>query len=202
MSAPAQPVAVLLAAGAARRMGGRDKLLEEVDGAPLLRTLALRALAAGLPVAVTLPPGAARRVQALEGTGCLRIEVPDAAEGIAASIRTAAGSDTLPGALMLVPADMPELTTADFAALLAEHRAHPGAILRATDAAGQAGHPVLFPAALRAELARLRGDVGARGVIAAHPGLVRSVPLPGRHATLDLDTPDDWAAWRGTDSDG
>src|SRR5690606_38650861 len=43
-TAPQRPViaAVLLAAGSARRMGGRDKLLEPVDGAPLIRTLALR----------------------------------------------------------------------------------------------------------------------------------------------------------------
>ena len=47
--------AVLLAAGSARRMQGRDKLLEPVQGQPLLRVLALRLLDSGVAqVAVTL----------------------------------------------------------------------------------------------------------------------------------------------------
>ncbi|MEM9524908.1 MAG: nucleotidyltransferase family protein, partial [Pseudomonadota bacterium] len=48
-------------------MRGRDKLLELVDGAPLLRMLASRALATGLPVWVVLPPARTARQAALEG---------------------------------------------------------------------------------------------------------------------------------------
>ncbi|MCB1394509.1 MAG: NTP transferase domain-containing protein, partial [Rhodobacteraceae bacterium] len=54
------------AAGASRRMAGRDKLLEPVDGAPLLRRQARAAVAAGTgPVAVTLPPDDRTRRAAL-----------------------------------------------------------------------------------------------------------------------------------------
>lgn len=45
---------VIPAAGASRRMGDRDKLLEPVDGFPLLRGVAVRALAVSDDVIVTL----------------------------------------------------------------------------------------------------------------------------------------------------
>ncbi|NBR54129.1 MAG: nucleotidyltransferase family protein, partial [Rhodobacteraceae bacterium] len=40
---------LILAAGKSSRMRGRDKHLEEIDGVPLLRRLALAALALGEP---------------------------------------------------------------------------------------------------------------------------------------------------------
>ena len=42
-----------------------------------------------------------------------------------------------------------------------------------------------------------RGDEGGRSVLARQKDRVRQVPLPGTMATLDLDTPEDWAAFHG-----
>ena len=59
--APGRPrvAAIVLAAGAARRMRGRDKLLEPVDGRPALRAVAEAALASRADeVVVVLPPEA------------------------------------------------------------------------------------------------------------------------------------------------
>ena len=59
---------ILLAAGAAARMRGRDKLLERVDGMSLLRRQAemARRVTRG-PVLVTLPPPPHARYGELEG---------------------------------------------------------------------------------------------------------------------------------------
>ncbi|MCB1404820.1 MAG: nucleotidyltransferase family protein [Rhodobacteraceae bacterium] len=182
---------VLLAAGASRRMGGRDKLLEEIEGLPVLRRQALAVLAAGIgPVAVTLPATSPGRAAALEGLAVTALPVPDAAEGMSASLRTAA-LWAAGHPLMICPADMPELTTADFSRMAA---AFDGGVLRGVDVDGCAGHPVVFPAALLPRFAGLHGDEGARSLVRAHPP--RLIALPGRHATTDLDTPEDWAAWR------
>jgi CTP:molybdopterin cytidylyltransferase MocA len=40
----------------------------------------------------------------------------------------------------------------------------------------------------------LNGDRGARIVLEGET--VRVLPLPGRRAVTDLDTPEDWEAWR------
>ena len=46
-----------------------------------------------------------------------------------------------------------------------------------------------------AEFARLDGDRGAAEVVKAHREDLADVPLKGRRACEDLDTPEDWAAY-------
>ena len=190
-------VIVIPAAGASSRMRGRDKLLETVDGAPLLARQARMAAATGYDVLVTLPAGsAARRAVLDEIDGVCVEEVQDAAEGLAASLRRGAvwagsrGAD----ALMVVLADLPELESEDLRSLARNAAIHPDRALRATDSSGKPGHPVIFPARLFAALERVTGDDGARDVLRGED--VIALPLPDRRATTDLDTPEAWAAWR------
>jgi CTP:molybdopterin cytidylyltransferase MocA len=188
---------LLLAAGASRRMGGRDKLVEPIDGQPLLRRSALAALGTGAPVICTLPPDRPLRRAALTGLDLTLVEVPDAATGMAASLR--AGLRAVPdraSGVMVLSADMPGFTTAALSGLIAAQKADPQALIRGGDEDGTPGHPVLFPRDLWAALAQITGDEGGRSVIRAHQDRVRVIPLPGRMALLDLDTPEDWAAFR------
>jgi len=182
-------------------MRGHDKLMQLVDGMPLIRRQAARALAASSLVGVTLTASHPERLVAIAGLDLESCVLPDAAEGMAASLRHAArgaqfhtGPETVT-AIMVVPADMPDLTTADMRRLIDAHTAAPTAILRGTAADGTPGHPVLFPRDLWPHLLTLRGDQGARAVLAQFPARVTPVALPGTHATTDLDTPEDWADW-------
>lgn len=163
-----------------------------------VKAMALRGLAAGMQVIVTLPDRDHPRAQALAEVPVLRVAVPDAGQGLAHSLRAAVTA--LPEgteAALILPADMPGIGTADLRALIEEARAHPEAlIVQAATEAGAPGHPVLFHAALFPEIAALTGNVGARAVIARHAGQRRLVRRPGDAARLDLDTPEDWAAWR------
>ncbi len=94
---------------------------------------------------------------------------------------------------------MPALQVADFQTL-ALHFHPDGPPLRAASDQGVPGHPVLFPRRFLADLQALRGDTGARDLLArARPVLV---PRPGRRALTDLDTPEAWAAWRAAGKDG
>ena len=106
------------------------------------------------------------------------------------------------GSVLVLLADLPEITTADLQTLLRRHAEVPDRILRATAEDGTPGHPVLFPDWALPELAALSGDAGARDVLRRQQGRVELVPLPGRHAVTDLDTPEDWAAWRGIGAQG
>ncbi len=185
------------AAGAASRMRGADKLLETVAGEALLRRQARIALATGARVLVTLPPDRPARLTALEGLAVERIVVPEAAEGMSASLRHGALAAVGASGLMILLADLPEIETDDLFTVIRAFEGDPAApILRGASEAGVPGHPVLLPARLFGDLAALHGDEGARGVLAAHKGEVRLVPLPGDRAVIDLDTPEDWAAWR------
>lgn len=191
-------VAILIpAAGRSARMRGRDKLLEPVEGVPLLRRQADMARRTGVPVMVTLPPAHAARLAVLAGLDGVRVTpLPSAGEGIAASIRAGAGWAREIGAqgLMVLLADLPELCTDDLHAMIRAFAAAPDTPLRATDASGLPGHPVILPQRLYPALAGLSGDRGA-GVLLKRERLAE-IALPGRRATTDLDTPEDWAAWR------
>ena len=79
---------ILLAAGASSRMRGRDKLMEDVDGQPLLRRQTRLAQSVG-PVTVALPPAPHPRYTALTGLDIAPLPIPDAAEGMGASLRRA-----------------------------------------------------------------------------------------------------------------
>jgi CTP:molybdopterin cytidylyltransferase MocA len=50
----------------------------------------------------------------------------------------------------------------------------------------------LFDRTLFGQLDALRGDVGARRVIEAHPALSETVPFPA--GSIDIDTKVDWCA--------
>ena len=145
---------LILAAGASSRMRGRDKLLEEVEGEPLLARQVRVAAATGRPVHVALRPRDDAR-RAVIGDAAA-IEVPDAHLGLARSI--AAGLAALAGApaVLLLPGDMPALTTGDLLAVLTAPRGS-DEVVRAATAAGAPGHPVLVPASAHPRFAGLMG---------------------------------------------
>lgn len=189
---------VLLAAGASRRMQGRDKLMEIVDGKPLLRRQALRACATSAPVFVTLPPVPHPRYGALEGLDVTTVPVPDASDGMNASL--AAGLCAVPSktqGVMILLADMPDITENDINTIIqAVDYKTDSLIWRATTQDGSAGHPTVFHRQLIPELIALTGDKGGSEVVRAHGDQTVHIPLPEEHARTDLDTPEAWAIWR------
>lgn len=190
-----QLVIVIPAAGASSRMRGRDKLLEDVDGIALLTRTVARAVATGWRVVVALSKGHPRRVMALDGMDVERVFVRDASDGMGATIRDAMArvpEETL--GVMILPADMPELETADFQRLGAAFLTETDRVWRAADDSGTPGHPVIFPRRLFTPLRQLSDPEGARTILAGED--VALFPLPGRRALTDLDTPEDWASWR------
>ncbi|MDQ2088823.1 nucleotidyltransferase family protein [Marimonas arenosa] len=189
------------AAGAARRMRGRDKLLEDIDGEPALVRQVRRALATGARVYVPLSQEHPQRAAALApiGSPALLSETIDGRDGMSVSIRAAArlaqsdNGDAAVDGLMILPADMPELETDDLKAVIASFTQSPDRIHRGATADGRPGHPVIFPRRLFPALDALTGDEGARSVLTGQD--VCLVALPENHALTDLDTPEEWAAW-------
>ncbi|MGR3290195.1 MAG: NTP transferase domain-containing protein [Paracoccaceae bacterium] len=198
---PARPIiqVILLAAGSSTRMRGTDKLLEDVDGIPLLRRAAKTALASQADhVIVLVPPEHDKRRAALEGLSVQVAVSPGWQEGMAASIRAGlnALSQKCDGVIVAL-ADMPDVTVDHLNLLIAafdpsENRE----ICRAVTQDGSAGHPVLFGRRFFESLAALSGDKGARDIIRDATDFLVDVPTPGNGALTDLDTPEDWEKWR------
>jgi CTP:molybdopterin cytidylyltransferase MocA len=190
---------IVLAAGLSRRMGDADKLLEDVDGVPLIRQQALKARAATTgSVIVTLPPGPHPRYAALAELEVLCLPIPDAEEGMNASLRRAVRA--LPSETriaMILLGDLPDLTKEDLIRVGMAAECYPDCLVwRGATSDGAAGHPIVFHQRLFEDIAALRGDSGGKGVVARAGDRVRLVPLEGNRARADLDTPEAWAAWR------
>ena len=194
-------VILIPAAGASRRMRGSDKLLEDVAGEPALRHVAALAVETGARVVVTLPssgPLVPARRAVLMGLGLRVVPIPDAHEGMAASLRAGAREIGQAEGLMVLLPDMPDIDAGDLARMIAMFKENPTRPLRATTEDGaESGHPVILPRRLMQEMAVLTGDRGGRVVLDGEE--VRNCALPGRRAVTDLDTPEEWAAWRQRD---
>jgi molybdenum cofactor cytidylyltransferase len=189
--------AVILAAGAGRRFGGR-KLLAPFKGRPLIAAAldsAFAAPARRLLLVTDGDPDLARiAVDAARSRGretALEIAVAaDAAEGMGASLRT--GVSRLPPdseATFVFLGDMPRVPPGlvdDLARALV-----PGVDAVAPCFAGRRGHPVLFGRACFPALRALGGDVGARDVLAALGERLALVDSPDAGVLFDVDRPED-----------
>jgi molybdenum cofactor cytidylyltransferase len=184
--------AIVLAAGRSTRMGGPNKLLAEIAGRPLVRIAAEAALASqAQPVIVVTGHQRERVVVALAGLPVKFVHNPDYAEGLSTSVK--AGIAAVPadadGAIVCL-GDMPQVDAGLIDRLLSAYDPEKGALVIVPVIDGKRGNPVVWSRRFFPELADLGGDVGARALIANYQEAVAEVPVTGRAALTDVDTPD------------
>jgi len=186
---------VILAAGASSRMRGRDKLFEVVEGTPILTQLVNFAQVCG-DVYVTLPDPNHPRHNLLIGTKAVPIYVPDAADGMSASIKRACAAvmETSATVMMILTGDLPDLTEAHFKQVCAEWAKDKTRYVQAKDRDGKPGHPVIIPKSGWADIETLQGDIGLRNIL--REKRMKYVSFKDYGPTLDLDTPEAWDNWR------
>jgi CTP:molybdopterin cytidylyltransferase MocA len=185
--------AIVLAAGASRRLG-RPKQLLVLGGENLIaRAIRLAGEAGATPVIAVLGAYHERIGAAIE-SGKTRNAIPvvngDWRQGIATSIHAGlrALEDLAPqasGALIL-GCDQPRLTAEHLRALLEAFAAQGSSAIIASGYAGVAGIPAVFPRAVFADLLALRGDQGARALLMQSPRPPASLPFPGGEVDIDL----------------
>lgn len=197
--------AVIMAAGAGRRMGGIPKPLLTRDGEPLLlRQIRLAANAGSEVIVAVLGHHAARLAAVLErarssaGTavdaaGLSWVVNPDPDAGTGSSLRC--GLRALPSDLatwLVMLGDQPLLEADDVRAVLqAWARRVAGIELVVPVHAGQPGHPVAFGRDLRQAIIDAHDERGVREWRRAHSGRVATLALSHRRCTTDVDTPAD-----------
>lgn len=180
-----------------------SKMLVPVAGRPMLLHVVAAARDAGLlqPLLVVTGHAAPAVESALGGLPVRFVHPPDAAEGMATSLR--AGLDAVPaeaaGAVVLL-GDMPGVTAEHLRLLAAAFAEHRGAAIIAPTCGGRRGNPVVWPRRLFADLRRVEGDQGGREVLRRHADRVAAVPVDGcsdggAGILRDLDTPADVADW-------
>lgn len=196
IAAWALPVgAVVLAAGVGRRMG-KQKLLLDFAGKPLVMHALEAASDGGCHRVVVVYSDEA--VADAVGTRARCVFNADAASGLASSLRVGldAIDDGMAGALVML-GDQPMIGARTVSMLLRAWRREGARLAAATGYPGDDGRgprwrpPVLLDRSLWPELRALTGDNGARQLLSERPEIVDVVPsddLPH-----DVDTPEDYA---------
>jgi molybdenum cofactor cytidylyltransferase len=193
---PLHPVrsiaALVLAAGRSSRMGGPNKLLAEIGGRSLVRIAVEEALASqARPVIVVTGHQRERVEAALAGLPVDFVHNPYFADGLGTSLKT--GIAALPAqsdGVIVCLGDMPQVDAAMLNRLIGAIDPAKGALIAMPTIEGQRGNPVVWSRRFFPDLMAVEGDVGARYLIGRYTEAVAEVPLSGKAALTDVDTPE------------
>ena len=195
---------LFLGAGKSTRMRGRDKLLQKIDGVPLIKRTLNEALKLNFPVFVTIPVNETKRKLIIATTNAVIIEVPDAELGMGHSIATGTFEITKKLnilSLAICPADLPNLNEDSLKKLINYFFKSPEMICRPTQLRNlKFGHPVIFPKKYFEELKLIKGDMGARKILKNNAKVLNSYETDDESYFLDLDTPEDFNNWETNSS--
>ncbi len=202
---PATPTiaAIVLAAGSSTRFGEANKLLAQIDGVPL----AVRVIAAikrGGIADITVVTGhqSERVTAAVAGQACRIVHNARHIEGMGTSVAHGVSSlaEDIDGVL-IAQGDMPGVDGALIATLCRSFvEGGSDRVVYPLLDDGRQGNPVLWPKRLFGELAKLTGDRGGKQLIAAEGGNAIRLVTAGPAAAVDIDTPDELAAYEASRS--
>lgn len=178
---------IVLAAGRSSRFGS-TKQLAELGGVPLVRH-PIDALRDVVDEVLVVTGHDAERVEAALPSHVRIVRNERFRDGLATSL--AAALHELPDdseAAVVLLADQPGIGADDVRALVERFRATRARIVRLSYADGPG--PALLSREIYAEAGHLRGDAGARVLMASHPEWVEDVDRPGP-VPDDVDVPKD-----------
>jgi molybdenum cofactor cytidylyltransferase len=188
---------ILLAAGYSTRFGS-NKLLQALpagaaDAGTPIAIAAARHLLEVLPDSIAVVrPRAQKLSRLLRDAGCSTVVCKNAGEGmgtsLAAGVRAAADAD----GWVIALADMPFVRPGTIATIV--RAMEQGAEIAAPAIGGKRGHPVGFARAFFGALSSLRGDAGARDVLAQHPDRIALCEVDDPGVLRDIDQPGDLSA--------
>ncbi|MDM0113364.1 nucleotidyltransferase family protein [Variovorax sp. J22R133] len=185
--------AVLLAAGAGSRLGGKPKSLLELGGVPLIRRQLIALSGAGVDeVVVVLGHHADAIEPVVREFPVTLVRNPSPEDGQQSSVRV--GLAALAGkldAVIVALADQPLINAQDVTQLIGAFKKRGEASMVVPRVAGEPGNPVIFEAALRDEW--LAGDANAacRRWREANPARVSWLDTDNSRYRVDIDTPED-----------
>lgn len=186
--------AIVLAAGRSSRMAPRNKLLEPINGEPIVRRVAGVALKSGADPVITVTGFDAESVAAtLSDLEVTIVHNPAFGDGLSTSLR--AGLSAVPldsdGALILL-GDMPGVDAPVLGALMASFTGRDAICVPVHQ--GRRGNPILWGSSYFAKMMQLAGDKGAKTLLTRHAARMTEVAVGSDSIFADVDTPADLAA--------
>ena len=182
---------IVMASGMSTRYG-RNKLLEDLGGRPVILRTVESLISAGLaPLAVTRSEAVAALMRRA-GVACIRHDGPLKSDTMRAGLEALS-----PGAegFLFMPADQPLVRPDTLRRLAARFLENPSRAVR-LGYGDTPGSPVLFPAACREALLAYRGDRGGMDVLREQRVPCDIVQAAHAWELWDVDTPEGMEALR------
>lgn len=186
-----EPAVVVLAAGAGSRyLGSRHKLSEKLGGDSVLVRTLRNAIASEMAVVLVISEALIAEAKGLiEPRDMVVVDTrSQTGWGMGDSIAAGVSIHASAGGWLVLPGDMPLVRPGSLRAVAAALDQQPIAFAQHR---GRRGHPVGFGAELFSELVMLKGDEGARRLLARYPTAAVELEDPG--VLFDIDTVDDLA---------
>jgi molybdenum cofactor cytidylyltransferase len=182
-------VGLLLAAGSATRFGS-DKLAHPLPHGVPIAVQAARHLKSAVPrIFAVVKPGAEQLILQLGNEGCEIVICHNAAEGMGASLACAARAAGKAQGYLVALADMPFVRASSVAAVRDALAA--GAPLVAPYFRAKRGHPVGISGAFFERLLAMKGDEGAKSLLADNQKRLVKIPVGDPGVIRDIDRPED-----------
>jgi molybdenum cofactor cytidylyltransferase len=186
-----EPAVVVLAAGAGSRYHGtRHKLSEKLGGDTVLVRTLRNAIASEMSVVLVISESLIAEARGLVAPEDMVVvdSRTQTVWGMGDSIAAGVSIHASATGWLVLPADMPLVKPSSLRAVAAALDQQPIAFAQYR---GRRGHPVGFGAELFSELVMLKGDEGARRLLARYPTAAVELDDPG--VLFDIDTIDDLA---------
>jgi molybdenum cofactor cytidylyltransferase len=194
--------AIVLAAGASRRLGQPKQLLKLDDETLLHRTIRIAQEAGCDPIFVVLGFEPDRMQQELRTLHVRVVINPDWQSGMGSSlhfgIKALLTETSKPQKVLLLLCDQIKLSTELLLGLLRKS-SKSNCLIVASSYSGKLGAPAIFREQLYPELLKVEGDQGARAVIQQYRQQTIAVDFIG--GAIDIDTPQDLSALTATSLD-
>ncbi|HET8888483.1 MAG TPA: NTP transferase domain-containing protein [Candidatus Angelobacter sp.] len=192
--------AVVLAAGASRRLGTPKQLLR-IGGETILERTLKNVRASSAAEIVLVLGHAAESVENAVSTEQIKVvRNPDYQQGMGTSLRTGlAAISADAGAALIVLADQPFVRPETLNELIACHQeSKPQIIIPMYQ--GFRGNPVLLDRSVFEEVKGLNGDVGCRAIFGDHTEGICKLPVDDAGILLDIDSRSDFETLRDAGS--
>ena len=187
--------AIILAAGASRRLGQPKQLVTCGGEALLERALRLARDAGASPVLVVLGANFAPICASIPFSEAIPVFNEKWEQGMSTSIHAGLNEADVraPGATgaLIMACDQPRLSVEHLRALLRMFAEQPERTIVASSYGGTSGIPAVFPRSVYGKLHSLHGDKGARSLLAKPPCPLIVLPFAG--GEVDIDVPSDLA---------
>ncbi len=190
---------IILAAGNSRRMGKDNKLLKNIDGAPLIRNIALEITKSDLDsCSIVLGYQSDKVADVIKDLNINLILNPLWKEGQASSLKAALNSLTSSYSdLLVMLGDLPGIKSGHINRIIEGHLSSENRRSKITIPSfkGEKGNPVIWGESFFHDLSNLEGDVGGRVLFDQHPAAINLIVMDDPGVVTDTDTPEDFRSY-------